>query len=53
MHLSFTLNPRELIGKRGEAFSVDDQVIRISSRFLSSRNTFNENFDYFEVSCAE
>ena len=53
MHLSFALNPRELIGMRGEVFLVDDQVICISSRFLSSGNTFNENFDYFGVSCAE
>ena len=51
MHLSSTLNPRELVGKRGEAFSVDDQVVRFGSRFLSSRSTFNENFNYFAVSC--
>ena len=47
------LNPRESTGKTGEAFSVGDQVICIGSRFLSSRSTFNENFNYSAVSCAE
>ena len=54
MHLSFTLNLRELIGKRGQTFSVGDQIIRIGNRFFfSTRSTFSENFNYFAVSCAE
>ena len=37
MHLSFTLNLRELIGKRGQTFSVGDQIIRIGNRFFFQR----------------